>query len=136
MAYYRSHTGGSLTNNVVSKGTTGAATAASMPNFGTSIVANTSAEAWVLQAPVQGCRKRVIFTGLTSANTNILRSCTTGGDDISFAGATTGINTLSISTMSGAFPLVVDLEGASSILWYVTNVFPQTTVIILVPTSA
>ena len=133
MAYYR--TSFDVPNTVL-KGSSGAGTAASMPNTGITVIANTSGEAWVLQPPVAGCKKRVVFTGLTSANVNILRASTSGDDVIAFMGATTGINTLTLSTMSGQFPLVIDLVGFNSTSWLITNVFPQTTAVFVVPSSA
>jgi exosortase/archaeosortase len=133
MAYFRTKLEGAI---AVTKGTSAAATAASMPNFGTSIIANTSGEAWVLQAPYAGVRKRVVFTGLTSANTNILRACTTGGDDITFVGATTGINALSVTTGSGAFAMVIDLEGQNTTSWIITNIFPESTVATIIAPSS
>jgi hypothetical protein len=134
MAYFKTNLTGEI--GPITKGTTAAATAPSMPNYGTSIIANTSGEAWVLQTPVAGVRKRVVFTGLTSANTNILRSCTTGGDDVTFVGATTGINALSITTGSGVFPMVIDLEGQNTTSWIITNIFPQSTVATIIAPSS
>jgi hypothetical protein len=132
MAYSRTRSEGSFANT----GTTGAGLAPTLPNTGTSVIGNSSAEAWVLQAPYAGCRKRVIFTHLTSANLNILRSCTTSGGSPCFVGATTGINTLTLTTIRAGFATVVDLEGINSTLWAVTNVFPGTSVAVAALTSA
>lgn len=133
MAYFKTNLRGQL---AVTPGTTGAGTAASMPNFGTSYVANSSGEAFVLEAPVAGCKKRVVFTHLTSANLSVLRSCTAGGDNISFLGATTGINTITLTTVRAGFVTVIDLEGQNSTSWIVTNIYPDTSVGVVAYSSA
>ena len=127
MAYNRTNQAGAVQ---VTAGTTGAGTAASMPNTGTSVVGNTSAENFVLQAPYQGCRKRIIFSALSTANLCVIRASTTGADDISFVGATTGINIITINTARVlTTPVVIDLEGYNSTSWVITSVFPETSLL-------
>lgn len=129
MAYFYRNSGGAL---AVTAGTTGAGTAASMPNTGTSIIGATSGEAYVLQPPVAGCRKRIIFTAQTTGALPIVRSSTTSGGAPTFLiGATTGINTLTLTTARIlTTPTIVDLEGIGSTSWVVTNIWPNTSVAI------
>jgi hypothetical protein len=123
MAYSRSDQAGAVQ---VTPGTTGAGTAASMPNYGTSIITGTSAEAFVLQAPVQGCKKRIIVTSLSTAALQVIRTSTTSGGAPSIVGATTGINTITVTTLRAlTTPLVIDLEGFNSTSWVITGVFPD-----------
>ena len=134
MAYSRSNSAGAVQ---VSAGTTAAATAPSMPNSGTSIVSNSSGEVFVLQAPIQGCRKRIILTDLTTANLCVIKSCTTGGDNISFIGATTGINTITLTTLRAlGTPLTIDLEGYNSTSWVITSIFPDSSLMNVVSLSS
>ena len=123
MAYVKKDYSGALQ---VTVGTTGAGVAASMPNNGTSVITGTSGEAYVLQAPIAGCRKRVIFTSLSTANLSVLRSCTSAGGSPTFIGATTGINTITVTTLRAlTTPLVIDLEGFNSTSWVITSIFPD-----------
>lgn len=134
MAYFKTNSAGTIQ---VTAGTTGAGTAASMPNTGTSIITNSSAENYVLQAPVQGCRKRVIFSHLSTANLCVLRASTTGSDDITFVGATTGINVITLNTARVVTtPVVVDLEGFNSTSWVITSIFPETSLLSVTLSSA
>jgi hypothetical protein len=133
MAYYRSKLAGEV---AVTAGSSGAGTAASMPNFGTShVTGTTGADAYVLQAPVAGCKKRVVFHALTSANLQVLRSCTSGGDNISFVSSTTGVSVLTLTTIRANQVTVIDLEGYNSTSWIVTNCFPATSIPIVAYTS-
>jgi len=128
MAYVRTY---SAAHKQVTKGTTAAATAASTPNYGTTIISDTSAEVYVLQPPTAGCRKRIIFTAVTTGTLPIVMSCTAGGDDITIVGATTGINALTLTTARILTqPVTVDLEGLNSTSWIITSIWPATSVAI------
>jgi hypothetical protein len=134
MAYSRSDQAGAVQ---VTAGTTGAGTAASMPNYGTSIISNTSGEAFVLQAPVQGCRKRIILTSLSTANLCVVRTSTTSGGAPSIVGATTGINTITVTTLRAlTTPLIIDLEGFNSTSWVITGIFPDSSLMNVVSLSS
>jgi hypothetical protein len=134
MAYERTNRAG---RTQVTAGTTGAGTAASMPNHGTSIIANSSGENYVLAPPVAGCRKRVIFSHLSTANLCVLRASTTGSDAITFVGATTGINVITLNTARVVTtPIVIDLEGFNSTSWVITSVFPETSLLSVTLSSA
>ena len=135
MAYKKINRSGAVQ---ITAGSTGAGTAATMPNFGTTIITSTTgADAWVLQAPVQGCRKRIIFAALSTANLQVIRSCTSGAGSPTFVGATTGINTITINTARNVTtPLVIDLEGYNSTSWVITNICPQTSLMSVTMSSA
>jgi hypothetical protein len=135
MAYFRSNV--SVGSKQVTAGTTGAGTAASMPNTGTSIIANTSGEAFVLQAPVTGCKKRIILTSLSTAALCVIRTSTTSGGAPSIVGATTGINTITETTLRAlTTPLVIDLEGFNSTSWVITSIFPDSSLMNVVSLSS
>ena len=135
MAYTKSNQAGAIQ---VAPGSSGAATAASMPNYGTSVITSTTAgDVFVLQPPVQGCRKRVIFALLSTDNVQVVMSCTAGGDNISIVGATTGINAITVNTARVlTTPVVVDLEGFNSTSWVITGVCPQTSLMSITLSSA
>lgn len=135
MAYTKSNSAGATR---VATGSSGAGTAASMPNYGTSVITSTTAgDAFVLQPPVQGCRKRIIFATLSTANVQVVMSCTSGGDDITIVGATTGINAITVNTARVVTtPVVVDLEGFNSTSWVITGVCPQTSLLSITLSSA
>ena len=137
MAYNRTNQAGNVR---ITAGSTGAATAASMPNFGTSVITSTTAgDTYVLQPPVQGCRKRIIFATLSTSNVQVVMSCTTAGGAaaITFVGATTGINVITVNTLRVVTtPVVVDLEGFNSTSWVITNVCPQTSLLSITLSSA
>jgi hypothetical protein len=113
------------------QGSTGAATAASMPNHGVTFITNatTAADTYTLQPPVAGCEKRLIFTTALTTSTElpIVRTSTTGADDITIVGATTGINQIALTTARVATQFtVVDMVGRNSTSWIIVNVFPNT----------
>lgn len=120
----------------VTRGTTGAGTAPSMPNYGTSIITGTSGEVAVLQPPVQGCKKRIVVTSLSTAALQVVRTSTAGGA-IGFVGATTGINLMTVTTARTlSAPLVIDLEGFNTTSWLITNVFAASSVFTAVALSS
>lgn len=125
MAYTRSNKAGQLQ---VTPGTTGAANAGGvyMPNSGTSVIGNTTTEVFTLAAPVQGCKKRIIVTSLTTTVAPVIRfSTSSGAGTVSLVGATTGNNLLTIlGTRSTFCATVMDLEGFNSTSWLLTNVCP------------
>lgn len=132
MAYYRSNSAGSIE-------ATGYTTlaAASMPNTGTShILSTTGADPWVLQPPIPGCKKRVVFHALTSANLQLLRSCSAAATDIiTFVSSTTGVSILTLNTIRANQVTVIDLEGYNTTSWVITNCFPATSIPIVGYTS-
>lgn len=126
MSYYK--TGMSKVKEVT-KGSSGAATAASMPNHGTSILTGTSGGSiWVLQPPEAGVRKRIIINGVAATDLQVIKASTTGSDAITFVGATTGINTLTLTTVHIGRPVTIDLEGLNSTSWIITGIYPETSV--------
>jgi hypothetical protein len=134
MAYARTDQAGAVQ---VTAGATGAGVAASMPNYGTSIITASSADAFVLQAPVQGVKKRIIVNLLTTGAQPIIRTSTTSGGAPSIVGATTGINTITVTTARNvSAPLVIDLEGFNSTSWVITGVFPDSSIFAAVSLSS
>jgi hypothetical protein len=115
------------------KGTTGAAGPATMSNTGLSFIENatTAQDVYVLERPVLGCQKRLVFIDAktTAGELPVVRCSTTGADDITFSGATTGLNVMTLTTARiVAQHVVVDLVGLSSIAWAIASVYPPTSV--------
>jgi hypothetical protein len=107
-------------------GTTGAGTAVKMPNYGVSVITNTSGEVFVLDPPVMGCRKTIVYSNISTANLCVVRASTSGGG-ISFIGATTGQNLITMTTARHTVvPVVIELLGLNTTSWVISNVFPQT----------
>jgi hypothetical protein len=123
MAYFRTRTQG---EPKTVNGTTGAGTAVKMPNSGVSVISNTSGEVFVLDPPVMGCRKTIVYSNISTANLCVVRTATAGGA-ISFIGATTGQNLITMTTARHTVvPVVIELLGLNTTSWVVANVFPQT----------
>lgn len=121
MAYSKTRLAGELQ---VTPGSTGAGTAASMPNSGVSVIGNTTTEVFVLQPPVQGCQKTIVITSLSTAVLPVIR-CSTSGGAIGFVGATTGLNLLTVAaTRSTVAATVIQLIGMNSTSWLVAGVCP------------
>jgi hypothetical protein len=131
MAYVRTKAGA---EKQVAKRTTGATATGTTPNYGTTVINDSSAEVYVLEPPVAGCRKRLIFTTATTGDgaLPIVKSSTTpaaGVSAITFVGATTGINTLTLTTARILTqPTIVELEGLNSTSWIITSIWPNTSV--------
>jgi hypothetical protein len=110
-------------------GTTGAANAGGvkMPNSGTSVIGNTTTEVFVLEPPITGCKKRIVLNTPSTGVLPVIRCASAASVGISFVGATTGINILTLTTARVATnPAVIDLEGLNSTSWVITNVFTAT----------
>jgi hypothetical protein len=108
-----------------------------MPNYGTSIISNSSGEVFVLQPPVQGVKKRIILANLTTNNLCVIKSCTTAGGAPSIVGATTGINTITLTTLRAlTTPTIIDLEGFNSTSWVITGIFPDSSLFNVVTLSS
>jgi hypothetical protein len=106
-------------------GTTGAGTATKMPNSGISVIGNTTTEVFVLEPPVTGCRKTIIITSLTTTVLPVIRCSTASNGAISFVGATTGMNLMTVAgTRSTVAATVIELIGVNSTSWVVANVCP------------
>jgi len=121
MAYFKSNSAGALQ---VTPGSTGAGTAPSMPNYGVSIIGNTTTEVFVLQPPVQGCQKTIVITSLSTAVLPVIR-CSTAGGAISFVADTTGKNLLTLAaSRSTVAATVIQLIGMNSTSWLVAGVCP------------
>ncbi len=126
MAYFRTKSQG---EPKTVNGTTGAAAGGAgslMPNSGVSVIGNTTTEVFTLAPPVTGCRKTIIITSLTTTVLPVIRcSTTTGVGTISFVGATTGMNLLTVAgTRSTVAATVIELIGINSTSWVVSNVCP------------
>jgi hypothetical protein len=114
-------------------GSTAAADAGTISNSGLSFIQNatTDQDVFVLERPIAGCQKRLVFiSALTTASElPIVRCSTTGADDITFSGATTGLNIMTMTTARIVGQHVtVDLVGLSSIAWSIANIYPPTSV--------
>ncbi len=121
MAYSRTNSAGAPQ---VTAGSTGAGTAPSMANYGVSIIGNTTTEVFVLQPPVQGCRKTIVITSLTTTVLPVIR-CSTAGGAISFVADTTGKNLLTLAaSRSTVAATVIELIGMNSTSWLVAGVCP------------
>lgn len=122
MAYFKTKQQGERANIV---GTTGEATAPSMPNSGVSIITATSAEVYVLQPPVAGCEKTIVFNTYSTTALPVVKFCTAAAQSISLLGVSTNLTVLkSAATKSTVAATVVQLKGISSTQWMITNVFP------------
>lgn len=120
MAYSRSKQWG---ERPVITGTTGAATAPSMPNYGVSVIANTTSDVFVLQPPVAGVQKTIVFNNLTTTVVPVVR-LSTGTGVVSLLGST-GNTIVTLSAIrSTVFATVVTLTGINTTSWVLTGVCP------------
>lgn len=120
MTYYKSKKWGELKNIV---GSTGAGTAPSMPNSGVSIVTATSNEVYVLQPPVAGVEKTIIFQSLTTTVLPVVR-LSTGTGVVSLFGTTGNTIMTAAAIRSTVLATVVTLKGINSTSWVITGVCP------------
>jgi hypothetical protein len=107
-------------------GSTALTAAPKMPNSGISVIGNTTTEVFCLEAPIAGCRKTIVITSLTTTVLPVIRTSTVANSGaISFVGATTGLNLLSVlGPRSTANATVIELIGLNSTSWVVANVCP------------
>lgn len=105
-------------------GTTGAGATPSMSNEGVTIIANTTTEVFTLAPPEAGVRKTIVITSLSTAVLPVIRTSSSGGG-ITFVGASTGYNLLTVAaTRSTAAATVIELIGMSSTQWLIAGVCP------------
>jgi hypothetical protein len=125
MAYFRSRSQGEVRTV---NGTTGAGAATKMSNYGVSVLSVTSSDVFVLEPPVQGCRKTIVITSLTTTVVPVIRTSTVAnGGGITFVSNTTGKNLLTVlGTRSTIAATVVELIGINSTSWVVSSVCPGT----------
>lgn len=122
MAYFKTNTKGELPSIL---GTTGEGTAPSMPNSGVSVITATSAEVYVLQPPVTGCQKTLVFNTYSTTALPVVKFCTAAAQSISLLGVSTNLTVIkSAATKSTVAATVVQLIGINSTRWAITNVFP------------
>lgn len=120
MAYSRTKQAGQL---AVTVGSTGAGTAPSMPNHGVSIITATSNEVYVLQPPVAGCEKTIVFQSLTTTVLPVVRLSTASGV-VSLLGSTGNSIITAAAIRSTVLATVVTLKGINSTSWVITGVCP------------
>jgi hypothetical protein len=127
MAYSRATLSGQPV--VAIKGATGAAVI-NIPNWGVSVMGETSADTYVLAPPVAGCRKTLVFTNTSSTIANVVRlSTTAGAGTVSIAYGSTIQYTYikKAATASTIQATVVELTGINSTSWLMTNAWPCST---------
>ena len=122
MPYFQTKQGGDV-SFYTAQGTTGGATA-DIPNYGISVITNTSAEVYALAAPTAGVQKTIVFhTYSTTALPAVRMSTATGV--VSILGKTTGRWLISSgAAKSTECATVVQLMGVNSTSWVITNVWP------------
>src|SRR5512139_211560 len=109
----------------VALGTTGGAVVG-ISNWGVSVITATSAEVYVLQPPVAGCEKTLVFNTYSTTALPVVKLCTNAAQSISLMGSSTNLTVLkSAATKSTVAATVVQLKGISSTQWLITNVFPN-----------
>lgn len=123
MAYFRTKQGGDIAVNLPK--TTGAGTA-NVPNYGITQVAYTSAEILVMNPPVAGCEKTLVFNGFSTAAFPIIKLCTDAAQTVSLMGKSTNLTVIKAAAgLSTVCPTVVTMKGISSTQWLITGVFPS-----------
>src|SRR5262245_21830187 len=105
------------------------------PNNGFTVITNatTAADIYVLEPPVSGCRKTLIFnTALaTASELPVVNTVTVKTAGINFmvpAGGSTGLWQLNLTTLRAltSSPVVVELLGINSTAWVITSVSHHT----------
>ena len=125
MPYFRTKQGG---ERATINGTTGEGAAPSMPNSGVSIITNTTAEVFVLQPPIAGCEKTIVFHTYSTTALPIVKltSAANTAAPISFMGVSTNLSVIkSAAGKSTVSPTVVQLKGINSTSWLIMSVFPN-----------
>jgi hypothetical protein len=116
---------------IVGHGTTGAGTANKAPNSGLTILSHTSAEIIVLEPPIPGVRKTILFTNTTSTGLlPVVRGST--AHTVTFSGSTSmGADNTALPTMfklaatrSTNMATCVELVGCTTGAWAICSVYP------------
>lgn len=124
MAYFRTKQGGDISVNLP-LGTTGGAVAG-IPNYGISQITNTSAEVYVLQSPVAGVEKTLVFHQYSTGTFPVVKLCTSAAQSVSLLGVSTNLTVMKSAVgKSTVLATVVQMKGISSTQWVVTSMWPS-----------
>lgn len=115
---------------IVGHGTTGAGTANKAPNSGLTVLSHTTSEIIVLEPPIPGIRKTVLFTATTStALAGVVRGST--AQTVTFSGSTAVGDNTALPTMfklavtrSTNTAVCVELVGVTTGAWAIASVYP------------
>lgn len=126
MAYFRTKQGGDVAVNLP-LGTTSAGATASLPNYGISIIVSSSADTYVLQPPVAGVEKTLVFNQYSTATFPIVKlSSNASAAPVSLMGVSTNLTVFkSAAGKSTVLATVIQMKGISSTQWLVTNMWPS-----------
>lgn len=125
MAYFRTKQGGDIAVNLP-LGTTSAGATASLPNYGVSQIISSSADVYVLQPPVAGVDKTLVFHQYSTATFPIVKLCTNSAATVSILGVSTNLTVMKSAVgKSTVCATVVQMKGISSTQWVITNIWPS-----------